>query len=321
MAKYHIRTMIDCVAKAILGELGHEDTLIFFLNSILIPYGSTPITSVQIQNPFNLKDFKDDRPSAVDILATDVEGRKLHVEAQISSSKAQRARALYYWARLFSQQLRAGQIYDDLNQVISIWLFEENVIPQRESSRYHHRFRFYDTENKIEMVPKGGEIHLIELAKWHKVYQEKGKIEKDEEIWFWLFSESEEELDVDHPPEFMQKDPMKNALETIRRFGEDESARMLYNLRLDHQRLERQKEKEHREELTKQTAIAEKEKQRAEQEKAERLKAEQKAENEKTERLKAEQKAEKEAQRAEEEKEEKLRALKRIKELEQLLNR
>ncbi len=224
---------------------------------------------------------------------------------------------MYYWARLFSKQLRKGQNYTDLKPVISIWLFENNVIPKKESELHHHRFLFNDPKNGIELVPKGAEIHLIELAKWNKVYQEKQKLEKDEDQWFWLFSESEKELDVDNPPKFMKEGPMKHALETIRRFGEEERARMLYDLRLDHQRLERQKEKDRLDALEKLKAAIDaklKAEQKAEKERK-------RAEKEKADKLKAQQKAEKERKRAEKEKNEKLQALKRIKEFEQLLNR
>jgi predicted transposase/invertase (TIGR01784 family) len=79
--KIGIRAWVDFAFRKIFGKPGNEICLISLLNSILeLPY---PIQSVQLQNPFSLKAFPDDKLVCVDVKATDQIGRVFVVEIQI----------------------------------------------------------------------------------------------------------------------------------------------------------------------------------------------------------------------------------------------
>ena len=68
-----IRPTNDFAFKKIFGSPENERALISLLNSILgLP---VPIVDVTIANPFNLKDFQDDKLSVVDIKAVDQSAR------------------------------------------------------------------------------------------------------------------------------------------------------------------------------------------------------------------------------------------------------
>ncbi len=73
--KHFINPAIDCVFKAILGSEENIHLLIQFLNGILAPL--CPITTVEILNPYNERDFTTDKLSIVDVKARDDEGRNL----------------------------------------------------------------------------------------------------------------------------------------------------------------------------------------------------------------------------------------------------
>ena len=60
---------IDCVFKALLGAEYNRALLIHFLNAILGPELPAPITAVEILNPYNEREFLDDKLSIVDIKA------------------------------------------------------------------------------------------------------------------------------------------------------------------------------------------------------------------------------------------------------------
>nr|WP_052315010.1 PD-(D/E)XK nuclease family transposase [Thiocystis violascens] len=94
---------IDCVFKALLGADANRALLLHFLNAILGPALAAPIAEVEILNPYNDKEFLDDKLSIVDVKARDL-----------------RARILYAWADLYSAQLSTGADYRTLKPTYAI---------------------------------------------------------------------------------------------------------------------------------------------------------------------------------------------------------
>ena len=82
--KHHIDPTTDCIFKAILGNPKQTDVLIHFLNSVTHP--TVPITSVQILNPYNDKEFQTDKLTVVDVKARDKGGKTYQIEIQLKLS-------------------------------------------------------------------------------------------------------------------------------------------------------------------------------------------------------------------------------------------
>ena len=80
--KHRIDPKIDCVFKALLGSEENRNLLVHFLNAILTSDLTAPITEVEILNPYNDKEFLDDKLSVVDVKAKDSEGRLYQIEIQ-----------------------------------------------------------------------------------------------------------------------------------------------------------------------------------------------------------------------------------------------
>ena len=57
---------IDCVFKAMLGSEENRNLLVHFLNAVLIDDLTAPITEAEILNPYNDKEFLDDKLSCSD---------------------------------------------------------------------------------------------------------------------------------------------------------------------------------------------------------------------------------------------------------------
>ena len=72
--KHQIDPKIDCVFKALLSAEDNRNLLVHFLNAILSADLSTPIATVDILNPYNDKEFVEDKLSIVDVKARDNEG-------------------------------------------------------------------------------------------------------------------------------------------------------------------------------------------------------------------------------------------------------
>jgi predicted transposase/invertase (TIGR01784 family) len=120
-----IRPTIDCVFKAILGSNENKPLLINFLNAILGLEKGQAIKDVVILNPYNEKEFQDDKLSIIDIKATDETGAFHQIDVQISIYRWLAERMLFNWASIYHAQLTSGQDYTQLKPTTSIWLLED----------------------------------------------------------------------------------------------------------------------------------------------------------------------------------------------------
>ncbi|RLS39092.1 MAG: hypothetical protein DWH82_06625, partial [Planctomycetota bacterium] len=75
---------VDFAFKKTFGDQANSVALISLLNAILELVH--PITSVVIENPFNYQDFAEDKPSILDVKATDTQGAIFHIEMQVSAT-------------------------------------------------------------------------------------------------------------------------------------------------------------------------------------------------------------------------------------------
>jgi len=74
----------DCVFKALLGAEDNRDLLIHFLNAILGADLPSPVTQVDILNPYNEREFVTDKLSIVDVKARDEHARLYQAEIQLA---------------------------------------------------------------------------------------------------------------------------------------------------------------------------------------------------------------------------------------------
>jgi predicted transposase/invertase (TIGR01784 family) len=73
--RHPIDPKIDCVFKALLGAEANRRLLIHFLNAVLGADLPALVIEVEILNPYNEREFLDDKLSVVDVKARDRLGR------------------------------------------------------------------------------------------------------------------------------------------------------------------------------------------------------------------------------------------------------
>jgi len=93
--KHRIDPKIDCVFKALLGSEENRNLPVHFLNAILATDLTAPITGAEILNPYNDKEFLDDKLSVVDVKAKDSEGRLYQIEIQLLTYRHLPERMVY----------------------------------------------------------------------------------------------------------------------------------------------------------------------------------------------------------------------------------
>ena len=96
--KHQIDPKIDCVFKALLGAEDNRNLLVHFLNAIIGSDIAAPLTGVDILNPYNDKEFLEDKLSIVDVKARDNNGNLYQIEIQLVNFANLPERILYNWA-------------------------------------------------------------------------------------------------------------------------------------------------------------------------------------------------------------------------------
>lgn len=155
---------IDLVFKKLFGVDENKDLLISLINSIVCK--EDQIASVEILNPYSAIDFRDQKLSVLDIKAKGNNGQYYNIEIQVADEKDYDKKALTYWAKLYTSQLKKGDPYSKLNKTIGIHILNFLSIPK--SPDYHHFFNLRDNKHNIHYF-KDIELHTIELIKFGQV--------------------------------------------------------------------------------------------------------------------------------------------------------
>jgi predicted transposase/invertase (TIGR01784 family) len=153
---------VDYAFKKLFGDPANSDLLIHLLNAVQMP--ASPIVEVQILNPFNEKEFADDKLSVLDIKARDASRAWFNVEVQGQALGWLRQRIVYYNASLFVDQLGEGEHYYTLLPAITICFLKEALLP--ETPAPHLQFMLSDCEHGVRLS-ESLEIHTIELPKYN----------------------------------------------------------------------------------------------------------------------------------------------------------
>jgi predicted transposase/invertase (TIGR01784 family) len=220
--KHQIDPKIDCVFKALLGSEENRNLLVHFLNAVLNAELPEPIISVEILNPYNDKEFLDDKLSIVDVKARDNQDRIYQIEIQLLCYDNLPSRIIYGWSDIYSQQLKEGKNYLQLKPTFSIWLLGKNLI--KTDDNYLRTYKLRDDEGQV--LVEHGAILLLEIEKFHVSH-----IETERERWLQFFKEGETLNDETQLPDWMITEEMRQAMNTLRQFSEKERDYHAYQAR------------------------------------------------------------------------------------------
>jgi predicted transposase/invertase (TIGR01784 family) len=156
-----ITPRVDIAFKKIFGVEENKDLLISLINSIVSD--ADQIADLTLLNPYNPKSFKKDKLSILDIKAKGLDGKLFNIEIQIADEADYDKRALYYWAKLYTEQLAQADDYSSLSKAIGIHILNFNSIPN--IKKYHNVFHITEKESGA-LYFKDLELHTIELKKF-----------------------------------------------------------------------------------------------------------------------------------------------------------
>src|SRR5262249_38574015 len=143
------------------GVEENKDLLISLINSIVSE--EDQVIDVELLNPYNPRNFRNDKLSILDIKAKSHAGKRYNIEIQISDEADYDKRALYYWAKLYTEQLQKSDDYSVLNKAIGIHIL--NFTSILSTPTYHNRFQLLEVKSHLHYF-KDIELHTIELTKF-----------------------------------------------------------------------------------------------------------------------------------------------------------
>lgn len=150
---------LDLVFKKIFGDVNNTDLLIDFLSSVLdIPVDS--IKNVEIIDNEIIPDTIEKKFSRLDLLLQ-INNEYINIEIQVNNYNDFKERTLFYWSRVYSNQLGKSEDYISLKDTITINIIDFNLFDCPEC---HSSFMIYET-NRHEKLTDKLRIDFLELPK------------------------------------------------------------------------------------------------------------------------------------------------------------
>lgn len=219
MARNIVKAKLDIIFKKLFTDEGNQHLLQAYLSDTLgIPYDS--IENLVVLNSEIMPDSITEKYSRMDIRMK-ANGRLINVEMQIKDEGDYKDRSLYYLSKLYSGQLKSGEVYGSLNQCISINIINFNLF---DCEKYHSSFSMREGSRNEQLTDKFT-AHYFELKKIGKNIDKNNK----QELWLRLINaETEDELDMLQQTGVKQ---IQDAVVVLHKMSADEKTRELAEMR------------------------------------------------------------------------------------------
>ena len=221
MERRLLNPKIDFVFKKIFGSEKHPGVLISFLNAVLKPKNN--ITDVEIKNTDIDKSYIEDKFSRLAVKAVTSKNEIINIEIQLKNEYNMIQRSLYYWSKLYEEQLEEGDRYDKLCRTVCINILDFKYL---KNDRFHNGYRLKEIETNEELTDLE-EIHFIEIPKLKKINSEKDIVDVLEG---WVEFLRDPESEVVRKLEMTNKE-IREAKDELYRLSMDEKERALYFIR------------------------------------------------------------------------------------------
>ena len=208
----------DYVFRRIFGEK-NKDSLADFLSAILnMPIDE--LADLAVDDPNLHREHKNDKSSKLDVRVHTKSGQIINIEIQVNPEHSFGERIAYYNARIYSGQLKKGEIYSKLHRTVSVVITDFVFIQKNEDCL--NRFMWYNIDNGT-LLTDAQEINILELPKLP---------ENDDgtKLWQWLkilkLRDEDEMEDI-----AKDNEAIKNVIVTLREMSADEAEQRLAEAR------------------------------------------------------------------------------------------
>ncbi|WP_432651497.1 Rpn family recombination-promoting nuclease/putative transposase [Huintestinicola sp.] len=158
---------LDVIFKRVFGNDNNKAIISAFVSDLLeIPRDS--IKAIYINNVELTPEYLEQKFSRLD-LKLDVDGRIVNIEMQVNFEPDFKERTLFYWSKLYSEELKAGEEYGELKHTICINIINFDLFG---CENYHSSFKVLESE-RGELLTDKFSIHFFELKKLSKFKKNK----------------------------------------------------------------------------------------------------------------------------------------------------
>ena len=208
-----VKLKLDVIFKRVFGNENNKDIIAAFLSALLeIPRES--IEEIYIDNVEMAPEYLDQKFSRLD-LRLEVDGRIVNVEMQINREEDFKERTLFYWAKMFGEELKSGEEYGKLKRTICINIINFNLF---DCEDYHSHFQILERERQ-ELLSDKFAIHFFELKK-------RNNVKKNQAMEDWLrLIDAETEGDLMELQQTTTIPEVKNTIVMLRQLSADEQVR------------------------------------------------------------------------------------------------
>ena len=213
---------LDIVFQALFGEVGSEKITKKFLEAIL----ERKIEEVDLsQNIVLRRENIEDKMGVLDVLAKINNNEYCNIEMQLVGKEKLLERMLYYWAKVYTKNMKSGNNYNKLKKTIEV-LIANFEIEELKALEYHSKWKIIEEKGRKLILTDDLEFHIIEIPKLLK----QGEIKNQNELAKWIyFIENPESERVG---EYMKENKeMKEAKEKLRVISKDEEMQRIAELR------------------------------------------------------------------------------------------
>jgi predicted transposase/invertase (TIGR01784 family) len=210
---------VDYVFKNVFAKESHKRALISLLNSILD--GHPVIRDITVENPEIPRDFKGGKSVGLDIRAATDDETRLQIDVQCRDDGCIANRSVFYQAKMQKNELKASEEYDDLPNIISIWLANYDETKRR----YHTHEAVYTFKktplDQAEIATDKFRIFIVELP---KVDIKQANVSDIFKAWVYFLRNPEK-----IPVEFLTIPEVEEAMEELKYVSQDPKVRQGYD--------------------------------------------------------------------------------------------
>ena len=182
-----------------------------------------PIKSVQIRNSDLEKEHIEDKYSRLDIKAITNNNEHINIEIQVKNEYNMIKRSLYYWSKMFENQIVEGDNYNKLAKTVCINILDFKYL---KNDNFHNAYRLKEINTNEELTDTI-ELHFIEIPKLRKLNNTE-EISDMLEAWIAFIQSPDSEL-VEKLE--MSKEEIKEAKSELLRMSADSKDRFMYEKR------------------------------------------------------------------------------------------
>lgn len=205
----------DIFFKYLLGSEERKNYTLNFLNTTLDLSGKDMFTDLFFADKEKMPQMADGKLSILDILAITNSGTRVNIEIQVCKDRYMAQRALYYWAKVYGDQLQKKESYDKLNKVISIILMDFEFFEQYKDE-FHQLYHIKNDGHPKDILTDHLEMHFIELEKIH--YSDIKKLKRSDR---WIAYLSKKVNDKDRKELTVMDPVLKDVMDSENAFVSD----------------------------------------------------------------------------------------------------